>query len=208
MDSSEPHFTKRPLPFTATFFVLTVVCFGFAGLLRLWNGAHPMVIEWSCLSNVKQLALGAIMYANDYDNKWPTPEKWMDLTQPYVKTESVYHDIVGVQPGEYGYAFRESAWVSEAKSFDGLERFALLFDSDLKGRNAHSELWSLPSRGRHGVEANMGSDNVAFADGHAKSFLATPNAADGRSSLHNLLMDNDRLTKQEAPTPKGKPKVR
>ncbi len=130
----------------------------------------------ACLSNLKQCALGAIMYASGYDDTLPNATRWMDLEKPYVKREEIFHDPLDVKPGEYGYAFRERL---SDKSLSGLlepEKVMLEFDSNLTSRNAHSELWSLPQDGRHKNSGGIGFDNITFADGHARAYSASPTA--------------------------------
>jgi len=121
------------------------------------------VAKTNCISNVKQLALGAIMYAGDNDDILPNGAVWMDKITEYVKYDSVFHDTTFVPDGGYGYAYRKKlSGVNETK-IDKPQNLILLFDSTLLGRNESSELWSLPNPGRHG-EGN----NAAFVDGHAK----------------------------------------
>jgi prepilin-type N-terminal cleavage/methylation domain-containing protein/prepilin-type processing-associated H-X9-DG protein len=56
-----------------------------------------------CQSNLKQIALGVIMYAQDYDNRLPrnylsggfptgttAPYGWVDATQPYLKSWQIF----------------------------------------------------------------------------------------------------------------------
>lgn len=127
-----------------------------------------------CLSNVKQLALGVLMYAEDHDNRMPDRDSWMDAAQPYLyggRKEADYplehcpaikdqtHD-----PSLYGYAFNSPlsrAWVEKMASS---EQVPMLYDSINLARNASDPFASLPVPGRH-----EGRNYIAFADGHAKS---------------------------------------
>ena len=118
------------------------------------------------LSNVKVLGLGAMMYANDFDDHFPNARKWMDLTMPYVKFDAAFHayDLPDPSPQAYGIAFRGSLSRGETKRIKEPEMIAMIFDSTLLFRNAASELWSLPKPPRHKGVTNL----VAFADGHAR----------------------------------------
>jgi len=45
----------------------------------------------SCLSNMKQLAIGELAYCQDYDERMPDAANWQEQTYPYVQNEQVYH---------------------------------------------------------------------------------------------------------------------
>src|SRR5947209_7161741 len=44
----------------------------------------------TCQSNLKQLALATLMYAQDYDDRLPVRRNWSDGIYPYLKNRSVY----------------------------------------------------------------------------------------------------------------------
>ncbi len=121
-----------------------------------------------CLSNLKNSALGCIMYASDYDDRMPMADQWADLTSKFRRSEGVLHDPA-LGKNEYGYAFRNRASSMAISSVKKPMSFILMFDSTVRGRNAQSELWSLPYPGRH-----SGSNNGVFLDGHAKSKIGIP----------------------------------
>jgi len=124
----------------------------------------PMYRPPQSLSYIKQCDLSAIMYQNDYDGLYPRSDKWVDRLVEYSKTEAVFHDPALQEPSEYGFAFRDKA--SNVKDVDIAEpvKFIVIFTSDIKSRNAHGELGSMPANGRYG-----GDNVIAFADGHAKN---------------------------------------
>jgi len=148
-----------------------------------------------CMVNLKQLGLGSLMYSGDNNDRWPNPAYWMDQIRPYIKTEEILRDSEGVPPGGYGYAFRNNASISEAQSFNAAAQFALIFDSTLLGRNAHSELWSLPQEGRHKAWDGFVKDNVVFADGHGHSFSTQLGSSVGGqlSQLQAMQAENDQM---------------
>ncbi len=72
--------------------VIAIIAILAAILFPVFARAREKARQTSCLSNVKQLALGALMYAQDYDDTFPkhfqqlTPQLfWLDVIQPYVK---------------------------------------------------------------------------------------------------------------------------
>ncbi len=112
-----------------------------------------------CLSNVKQQAMGLLMYAADHADRFPARDVWKDGIAPYVKLESVLREAKAAQ-GVYGYAF--NAALSGAREDD--PKVPMTYDSVNPIRNASDPLTSLPALGKHG-----GKNNVAYADGHAKT---------------------------------------
>jgi len=118
-----------------------------------------------CLSNIKQITLAFIMYADDYDSHLPDAASWTDRLGLYTKNQDIFHDTLAeIRPPDCGYAFRSSASKLNINTLKAPATFALDFDSDLLGRNASSDLSTLPRPGRHG-----GQDSIGYADGHAKS---------------------------------------
>lgn len=124
----------------------------------------PVYRPFTCVSQVKQIGLNCIIYAGDYDNLLPKGKGWMDALAPYAKAEQFFHDVYGVKPSEYGYAYRNVASGMNESKVKKPEEFELVFDSTLLYRSAVSGLWSLPRPGRHG-----GNDTIGFLDGHVKA---------------------------------------
>ncbi len=122
------------------------------------------------LSNLKQIALSNLMYATDYDARLPLAETWMDALKPYAKNDQIFHDpdIEDRKTVEYGIAFFKPISGINAWTVRQQEEVPLVFQSILMGRNARSDLSTLPAIPRNG-KANC----VAFIDGHAKAFPPT-----------------------------------
>ena len=93
--------------------VIAIIAILAAILFPVFARAREKAVSQSCLSNVKQLALGCIMYAGDWDGKFPkmsvagdahdecpfddqqqyspyTNYYWMEMIFPYVKNEGLY----------------------------------------------------------------------------------------------------------------------
>ena len=115
--------------------------------------------RYACLSNLKQQGMGLVMYASDNADRFPARDVWKDSIAPYVKSEPVLHEIQAPK-GVYGYAF--NAALSGAEADD--PKIPMAYDSVNPIRNASDRLASLPAKGKHD-----GKNNVAYADGHAKS---------------------------------------
>lgn len=78
--------------------VIAIIAILAAILFPVFAKARAKARQTSCLSNVKQMALGMMMYVQDYDesvplrqvvpaNGWGTPQQvtWHDLILPYIK---------------------------------------------------------------------------------------------------------------------------
>src|SRR5437762_2986730 len=81
--------------------VIAIIAILAAILFPVFAQAREKARAASCLSNVKQMSLGIMMYAQDNDEfmpygyayTWPGQkylEYWQDLIRPYVKSEAVY----------------------------------------------------------------------------------------------------------------------
>jgi prepilin-type N-terminal cleavage/methylation domain-containing protein/prepilin-type processing-associated H-X9-DG protein len=83
--------------------VIAIIAILAAILFPVFAQARDKARSASCLSNLKQIGNGAMMYSQDYDEKWVPPFKydttatgtrtglrwWQDLIQPYVKNYQI-----------------------------------------------------------------------------------------------------------------------
>jgi prepilin-type processing-associated H-X9-DG protein len=128
----------------------------------------------TCLSNTKQIALAMVMYANDYDSRFPLASAWMDSLTSEVKNEHIFHcpalpntwslsdDQLAKAP--YGYAMNRFLAGVNSEKLTEPEKMPLVYESKDLSRSVTGYLTDLPVPGRHN-----GSNNFAMADGHAKS---------------------------------------
>lgn len=80
--------------------VIAIIAILAAILFPVFARARENARRSSCMSNVKQLALGILMYTQDYDEKLPGIRKasdtpglyvsWVTMIQPYAKSTQVY----------------------------------------------------------------------------------------------------------------------
>jgi prepilin-type processing-associated H-X9-DG protein len=118
----------------------------------------------ACQSNLKQGAIAALMYAQDYDEQLPRSANWSEALLPYTKNPSLWA-CPSLETSPYGYAY--NARLNSLKLEKALSpaTTALLFDSNAGVANAADAGSSLARPGRH-----QGGDNLAFMDGHVKWF--------------------------------------
>src|SRR5437870_4930141 len=65
---------------------LFLLWFVFAPVLHQERGSKGV----SCTSNLKQLATGLLMYAQDYDDHLPRAHAWADGLDPYTKNKALF----------------------------------------------------------------------------------------------------------------------
>lgn len=80
--------------------VIAIIAILAAILFPVFARAREKARQASCLSNVKQLGLAFMMYAQDYDDTIPptylgnwragVPTEWPDLLEPYIKNLQVF----------------------------------------------------------------------------------------------------------------------
>jgi prepilin-type N-terminal cleavage/methylation domain-containing protein/prepilin-type processing-associated H-X9-DG protein len=73
--------------------VIAIIAILASILFPVFARAREKARQTSCLSNLKQLALGSAMYSQDYDgayiNSWVPGSSWLEMIQPYVKSWQV-----------------------------------------------------------------------------------------------------------------------
>jgi prepilin-type processing-associated H-X9-DG protein len=126
----------------------------------------------ACQSNLKQLGLGMLHYARDYDECLMLASNWSESSLPYTRKTEIYDCPLQ----EFGYAYN----LQVSKLSIGLVREwankPCVFDSTLRGSNAADSGQSFPIQGAHSrsKQATAGS-NMLFMDGHVKWLQQKPN---------------------------------
>jgi len=95
--------------------VIAIIAILAAILFPVFARAREAARKTSCLSNMKQIGLGLMMYTQDYDETYPMAyfypngrnssngyHQWSGMIQPYVKNERVFvcpsHQLKGIAP--------------------------------------------------------------------------------------------------------------
>jgi len=116
-----------------------------------------------CVSNVKQISAGMIMYSQDYDDVLPLKKEWSTIVSPYVKSKSMFH-CPSVPKDKFGYAYNFVCSSHNTTQLGPLEKMAVIFDSTQLQKDNVTTLVSLPRPGRH-----EGKDTIGYLDGHVKA---------------------------------------
>jgi prepilin-type processing-associated H-X9-DG protein len=115
-----------------------------------------------CMSNVKQLNLGLIMYADDNKNLFPAGTRWCDALKPYVPNSTTFLCPQGKPGQRCHYAFNAKLVGHETKEVRAPAQTVLVFETD-DGWNVAGGRELLPARPRH-----SGAHVIGFVDGHTE----------------------------------------
>jgi len=136
-------------------------------LFRTKGLAHRLV----CGTNMRGLGAAMMVYANDYDDKYPTANEWCDLLIEYADVDPRSFRCRAGFGGEFSYGFNENP---EGLGFDDASADTVMLFEIVGGRNVVGGP-ELLSTERH---KNEGC-NVVFADGHVQ-FVQTQELGDLR----------------------------
>ena len=118
--------------------VIAIIAILAAILFPVFAQAREKARQTSCLSNVKQLGLAAMMYVQDYDEKlvpswigngpswnaaigWPGDQRWQDILFPYTKNLQMYN--CPSQGSDNLYKMTQPGTKEGDKNPDGSEAF-------------------------------------------------------------------------------------
>lgn len=108
-------------------------------------------LRTQCLSNIKQLALGAIMLASDHDDKFAiTSTTFRQKVSPYIKNQKVFQCPSGKMVP--AYSFNDKLVNVDFNAMKDPSKVVLIYE----GRNGKLQF------------NHAGSAMVAFVDGHAR----------------------------------------
>ncbi len=104
-----PRFKKSAFTLIELLVVIAIIAILAAILFPVFAQAREKARQTSCLSNAKQLGLGVMMYAQDYDEQYPmtanygmpsaTRMIWSDMVVPYLKNKDIFKCPSAVAPG-------------------------------------------------------------------------------------------------------------
>jgi prepilin-type N-terminal cleavage/methylation domain-containing protein/prepilin-type processing-associated H-X9-DG protein len=157
--------------------VIAIIAILAAILFPVFARARAKAQQNNCLSNVKQLQLGLLMYANDYDGcvngyTW----EWINDVYPYVKNVQIYRCPSAKTNGytwtaqgttiTSDYGQEQHTWLTNPHSYYKLtfpaEKFEIWEDNGVGQSMGINEYAS-----RFRTDHNDGA-NFSFCDGHVK----------------------------------------
>ena len=171
--------------------VIAIIAILAAILFPVFARAREKARQTSCLSNLKQIVLSALMYTQDYDERWvryryPNPYFWPHKLEPYMKSTQLFvcpsRDVARAYGMNYhhlhGWKLADVKLPAEHLAF--CDNHNVLSACPCAGGT-----WTYYTPGLNPLPHN-GGINVAFVDGHAK-WLKPDGAVDpatGNMALH------------------------
>jgi prepilin-type processing-associated H-X9-DG protein len=149
-------------------------------LFPVFARAREKARQSACLSNVKQITLGVLMYAQDYDERlspsywrdWDTGEResFIEFINPYVKNSQVWDcpsqtvkSSIGYC-GNRSYSFNDMMWQRKLAEIESPATKVFLADSTPHVWAGRPHLFH-PSRMGHRPDAIDGSDYAEWGVG-------------------------------------------
>lgn len=135
-------------------------------LMPAFGKAKHLVQRELCSVNMKSLSVAIMVYANDYDGRFPTAEKWCDLLIEHADVSEMSLRCPVSTESSFSYAYNQN--------LDGLTRenigpdVVMIFESE-PGANLSGGP-ELVKTNRHPASdrASFGGCNIAFTDGHVE----------------------------------------
>ena len=115
-----------------------------------------------CMNNLKQLALGELMYANDNKERFSDSDHWCDSLGKYVNNPKVFLCPTGDSSQRSHYAFNARLSGIDPKQVTSPSETVMFFEAD-GGWNLSGGADLVTKLRRHG-----GRIGLVFADGHAE----------------------------------------
>jgi prepilin-type processing-associated H-X9-DG protein len=115
-----------------------------------------------CMNNMKQLALGLLMYAGDNNDQLPQGANWCDAIQPYLGGGQALKCFSGDPSQRAHYAFNANLAGMKLSKIQSPAQTVLVFEIE-GGWNVSGGPETLLKQPRHG-----GAVGLAFADGHSE----------------------------------------
>jgi len=108
---------------------LALVLFA-AVLFPVFSQAKLAATNTLCISNVKRLGIANVIYAAEFDDKFPLGPKWNEAIAKYEPDETTFHCPIALResgPSSYGYGFNED--MAGEGVVPAPEKTILLFES-------------------------------------------------------------------------------
>ncbi len=185
---------SRPTAFTLIELLVVIAIIGIlaAILFPVFARARENARRTSCLSNMKQIGLGTMMYAQDHDEWlpigarrriiWGARGTWRSFLQPYVKNTQVFRcpsddtglvDAGDFLPVSYGINYTIAGWCIAAPLAGIQETAQTVLAAEMASNNANQYTVyptniSWAPAGSTVFPRHFDGSNFVFADGHAK----------------------------------------
>jgi len=188
--------TRRGFTLIELLVVIAIIAILAAILFPVFARAREKARQSSCLSNVKQITLGIMMYAQDYDEILPyasrfgtagTPPTWDVGLQPYVKNTQLFICPSNAGTRGYGWNYQNFGYFSGTSGYSStcgraMAQVTQPAETIIIGDNPDSGMWGAgweyiygptqatpPTDGIGNVSGRHNDGgNYGFVDGHSK----------------------------------------
>jgi len=136
--------------------------FRYTGVISPSSATNANFLRAQCQTQLKQQMLGVLQYAQDYDEKLPPARRWIDVLQPYTKSEQIFI-CPSLQNKGNGYAYNQNLSQLPQSKIDEVALTVNIYETSNPNRNVFAPFTGRAYRHQDGI-------NLAFADGHIKWF--------------------------------------
>jgi prepilin-type processing-associated H-X9-DG protein len=146
--------------------VLPVVAMVLAVMMPVLTKVKHIAQREVCSVNMKGLSMAIMVYADDYEGRFPTADQWCDLLMEHADVSKMSLRCPVSPEGSFSYAFNQNL---DGLTTDEVDSdVVMLFESE-PGRNMTGGPELLKTN-RHPASdrASFGGCNVAFFDGHVE----------------------------------------
>lgn len=202
---------KRGFTLIELLVVIAIIAILAAILFPVFARAREKARQTSCLSNVKEIGLGILMYVQDYDERamlhgLPNAERWPELVEPYIKNWQIFTcpsraetGYSGGHDSTVGYAYNYLCSGTPVHYPHTLSMVKYPSETCIVVDGGYYYLWytgyyrsAIPGSSNYGTNGystligqHNGGNNMCFYDGHAKWL--------GLSYIHSKIGFSDRL---------------
>ena len=117
------------------------------GIIQVWERERDSNRTTTCLSNVTDLAVAALKYANDHGERLPPARDWCDRLRAYLKDPQAFV-CPATRNQRCSYAFNANLSGVRLADIPESRRVVFFFESD-RGWNAAGGPELLPAQPRH-----------------------------------------------------------
>ncbi len=145
--------------------ILIACCVALILTAILWPFLRPSRYNhrFPCLANVKQLTVCQLIYCDDFDDRFPQAESWMEDAAPYYNGREFFCPTLPDRKStQFGYAMYFKVASRKVDSFAEPDKTISLFESVVLDMNATTSLVGFGDRHQ--------SVPVSFVDGHVKVY--------------------------------------
>jgi prepilin-type processing-associated H-X9-DG protein len=129
-------------------------------LLPVFAQAREKARTQVCQSNLKQLAMGALMFAQDHNEKLPAAGNWCDNLSSYTKNPLIFRCPTVGGSSQCHYALNARLSQRSLATIRSPSTTVLFFEAEGG--------WNVSGSAQDAVFRHAGGGNIAFADGSVR----------------------------------------